>query len=76
MYRTLAIIIVLLTLTVLPITDHTASAQPADEQGPVEETPTAEEQTEAKPSGTSSAEVFIPTEEISEDFAVSFPVDI
>ena len=27
-------------------------------------------------SGTPSTEVFIPTEEISEDFAVSFPVDI
>ena len=33
---------------------------------------------EAEPAETSqpSSEVFIPTEEISEDFAVSFPVDI
>ena len=28
------------------------------------------------PTGGTSSEVFIPTEEISEDFAVAFPVDI
>ena len=36
---------------------------------------TEKEDTEVTGSGPSS-EVFIPTEEISEDFAVSFPVDI
>ena len=38
-----------------------------DSAGTAAETPSAD--------GT-SAEVFIPTEEISEDFAVAFPVDI
>ena len=46
--------------------------------------PEAGEPAEASPNGADagqsaegpSAEVFIPTEEISEDFAVSFPVDI
>ncbi len=47
-----------------------AEAEPEDEDA-VTETANEEE------SGDSpSSEVFIPTEEISEDFAVSFPVDI
>ncbi len=37
-------------------------ADPGDESGP--------------PKGEPAAEVFVPTEEISEDFAVPFPVDI
>ncbi len=43
-----------------------------------EPTPTAgtEDGDDEAPSGNPSGEVFIPTEEISEDFAVSFPVDI
>ena len=48
----------------------------AAEAADAEETEaTATEDTEVTASGPSS-EVFIPTEEISEDFAVSFPVDI
>ena len=50
-------------------TDSTADAasdgddaNPGDEPGP--------------PQGEPAAEVFVPTEEISEDFAVPFPVDI
>lgn len=36
----------------------------------------AEAETSETTASTPSSEVFIPTEEISEDFAVSFPVDI
>ncbi len=53
------------------------AAQAAEAEEPADATENgngAEEQ--AGESGTPSSEVFIPTEEISEDFAVSFPVDI
>jgi hypothetical protein len=54
-------------------------AQKAEERAAAE-TPAGETDTEAEPTADEgapeSSEVFIPTEEISEDFAVSFPVDI
>ena len=46
-----------------------AESEPSD-------TATVEDADSEAPSGTPSSEVFIPTEEISEGFAVSFPVDI
>lgn len=45
------------------------AAEPQDEQSTTDANGDAE-------GGTESGEVFIPSEEISEDFAVSFPVDI
>lgn len=37
---------------------------------------TSDDEDASEPPVTPSGDVFIPTEEISEDFAVSFPVDI
>ena len=70
--RLLAITIVSLLLTVAGLWSVSAPgfAQSASEAESVEDSDS--EATDAEP----SAEVFIPTEEISEDFAVSFPVDI
>lgn len=50
-----------------------AAEAPADT--PADE-PTSEADREPDQASAPSSEVFIPTEEISEDFAVSFPVDI
>ncbi len=51
-----------------------ATGQPADAADEADNEPAAQQ---AEPSSEASGEdVFIPTEEISEDFAVSFPVDI
>ena len=52
---------------------HGAQADDTDDAGNTDsaETATSEATTDAP-----ASEVFIPTEEISEDFAVSFPVDI
>jgi hypothetical protein len=64
---------------------QTFAAEAASEpQAPGTGVPETGEPADATPSGADagqsaegpSAEVFIPTEEISEDFAVSFPVDI
>lgn len=52
--------------------EASADETSADEEGQDARSETEVEATEKKP----SSEVFIPTEEISEDFAVSFPVDI
>lgn len=46
-----------------------ASDEPKPDAAPAEQKSTP-------PRGKPSADVFVPTEEISEDFAVSFPVDI
>ena len=55
----------------------TARAAEADQPASVEEPEQPAVESEAGTSeGAESSEVFIPTEEISEDFAVSFPVDI
>ena len=51
-------------------------AAQADQPASTEETGQPAEEKEADASEGASSEVFIPTEEISEDFAVSFPVDI
>jgi hypothetical protein len=49
-------------------------AAPADVDGPPEEQ--KNESGEPRTRAPGGVEVFIPSEEISEDFAVSFPVDI
>ena len=48
--------------------EEAAATEPADQ----EKSRTSEQ----NPDPEGNSEVFIPTEEISEDFAVSFPVDI
>ena len=54
-----------------------AEAAGADAAGAAEEDSAGTGTDEAAETASApSAEVFIPTEEISEDFAVSFPVDI
>lgn len=73
-------LILLLLAALLLMGPGSAAAQPGEEPPPAstgKETAADgeggdEDTADARP----SAEVFIPTEEISEDFAVSFPVDI
>jgi hypothetical protein len=66
---------------------HATAAEPAADQPPAgpparaqEEAPATAPQQERPANGGPSAretpEVFVPSEEISEDFTVSFPVDI
>ena len=77
MHRLIPILLLALGAAV-PVDTFAQSADEAsaDEEGQdarsETEVETEVEATEKKP----SSEVFIPTEEISEDFAVSFPVDI
>jgi hypothetical protein len=54
---------------------HAGAAEADEPEVAAQETPAPQP---AKPAAadTSSPEVFVPTEEISEDFAVPFPVDI
>ena len=54
------------------VSEETAVEQTTGESGETEPDPEGDEASEGEP----NLEVFIPTEEISEDFAVSFPVDI
>ena len=70
---TLAIAIVLLAAA-----GSWSAASPAfgAEADPATEPATNEDSDSDAATGEPSVEVFIPTEEISEDFAVSFPVDI
>ena len=61
--------------------DETAEApapERVEEATPqTEETPAAAEaDDEPEPKKTAAAEIFVPSEDISEDFAVPFPVDI
>lgn len=74
MYRLLVSFLAIILLSVAVLGTHLALAQAAEDQSSDE----AESTTEggAKTKGAEGADVFIPTEEISEDFAVSFPVDI
>jgi len=70
--------IMLLTAVVLGVSNPPAvsAAEATADQASTEES--ADEDADEQPSDKSAnnSEVFIPTEEISEDFAVSFPVDI
>jgi len=76
----------LATMTLLALgitTSPAAGAAPAETESTSsseKESSEANDQVDAERDktspGNSSSEVFIPTEEISEDFAVSFPVDI
>jgi hypothetical protein len=59
----------------LGITFPSLAAEAAEAE-PAEQTGTADEAAEEPAEADRSSEVFIPSEEISEDFAVSFPVDI
>jgi hypothetical protein len=74
MYRLFTSAIAFILFTVVALGTHSALAQPADDQSPDETNSTTE--ADANTTDVESVEVFIPTEEISEDFAVSFPVDI
>ena len=67
--------------------DEAQEEAAATGQGPADEPPVRtaaadgpqaenDEETAPVPANTESAEVFVPSEEISEDFAVPFPVDI
>ena len=78
MYRLLVSFLAIILLSVAVLGTHLALAQAAEEQSSDEAESTAETTTEVGSNikGAEGAEVFIPTEEISEDFAVSFPVDI
>ena len=57
-----------------------AQSAPTEAKPPAEDSTTTTETTPDKakpaPPGKPAPEIFVPTEEISEDFAVSFPVDI
>ena len=54
-----------------------AEAAHASEQSETADKPDKPEPDETPPAGAKpGSDVFVPTEEISEDFAVSFPVDI
>ena len=74
MYRLFTSCMAFILFTVVTLGAHPATAQPAEGQPADEEDSTTE--AEAKSADAEGVEVFIPTEEISEDFAVSFPVDI
>jgi hypothetical protein len=74
MYRLFTNCMAFILLTVGTLGTHSAIAQPADDPSSDEADSTTE--ADAKSADTEGVEVFIPTEEISEDFAVSFPVDI
>ena len=76
-----------LLLVALLLPASVAAAQPAPEAPPAEETREAPEQEEAPPEPApergdersarrDSPDVFVPTEQVSEDLSVSFPVDI
>jgi hypothetical protein len=61
-----------LGLTVLPL-----QAQEADDpETEVADQPRVEETPESAAAASTSPDIFVPSEEISEDFAVPFPVDI
>ena len=52
------------------------SAEPAKDSAKDNSAAQAERDTSAAKQGDPSPEIFVPTEEVSEDFAISFPVDI
>jgi hypothetical protein len=52
------------------------TAEPAKDSTKGETAAQAERKTSAEKQGDPSPEIFVPTEEVSEDFAISFPVDI
>ncbi len=69
--------IALITVTTFfCISTIAAESEESESQTQAEQSEDASDEEESKPQVTPSGEVFIPTEEISEDFAVSFPVDI
>ena len=57
-------------------TENEAAAQQQESQDAERTQPDTAKSSAAESKGTSDGSVFIPSEEISEDFAVSFPVDI
>jgi hypothetical protein len=64
--------LLVLGLTVLPL-----QAQEADDpETEVADQPRVGETPESAPAASTSPDIFVPSEEISEDFAVPFPVEI
>jgi hypothetical protein len=73
------IVLTLILVTATTLAVHAAEAAPAggDTQPSEQRAENTEEpQQPTTDKSAARSEVFIPTEEISEDFAVSFPVDI
>ena len=68
----LALLFLLGTAAVFTGSPQACAAEAAE----AAEDPAADAQPAAEAGHPHTSEVFIPTEEISEDFAVSFPVDI
>jgi hypothetical protein len=59
-----------------PAADGAEVAAGTAEPGKDETAGQPQDKTSATKQGDPSPEIFVPTEEVSEDFAVSFPVDI
>ena len=77
MYRLLTTMLLVLIIALMPGLTMAQQADPDSEpEAAVDADPQAAESVEKTDAAQTSSEVFIPTEEISEDFAVSFPVDI
>jgi len=82
--RIVMLLTALLTGWLVSGTVNAAEAAEAADASEAEQSATSKAESDASPKtdqtendqATSSSEVFIPTEDISEDFAVSFPVDI
>lgn len=55
---------------------HAAEAEPSATSSETDSEANSQPESAATDQTSSTSEVFIPTEDISEDFAVSFPVDI
>jgi hypothetical protein len=76
----LKLLIVTALLAILTFHGVSLFAEEAESSEPQTETTDqnndASVEADSEPQATPSSDVFIPTEEISEDFAVSFPVDI
>jgi hypothetical protein len=59
-----------------PVESVSNSDSPPSSSSGKEKDPGTPAESTKRPASGKPAEVFVPTEEISEDFAVSFPVDI
>ena len=74
-HRSLTFAITILLLTAAGFWSVAVPAFAAEAEAATESATSQDPDSDAS-AGEPSVEVFIPTEEISEDFAVSFPVDI
>jgi hypothetical protein len=73
---TLALLGAAITAAVTPNAGVAQAAQTEEPAKTTEAAAAADKPSEDKNTDQPSSEVFIPSEDISEDFAVSFPVDI